>query len=118
MKQISYQEAIELMAFGGRTNIYMGRLDTAHDISIEFLRDQANDGMSFFVDDSEAWEKDKAVPVDAGNEKFEEVPVPGGREGETVKLIKSPPAADLTEPMTKPKTRKPESKTKRKKIDK
>lgn len=108
MKQISYQEAVELMAFGGRTDIYMGKLETAYDISIEYLHDQANDGTSFFVDDSEAWEKDKPVPYDS--EEYEEVPVPGGVDGETVKLLKD---KSKSKPKSKPKTkRKPVDKGK------
>jgi len=109
MKQISYQEAVELMAFGGRTDIYMGHLETAHDISIEVLRGQANDGIAFFIDDSEAWEKDKAVPAKPGSEEYEEVPVPGGVEGETVKLLKDE---------SKPKFKAKKSKPKRKPVDK
>lgn len=111
MKQISYQEAIELMAFAGRQDIYVGRLETAYDVSVEVLRDQANEGAVFFVDDSEAWEKDKAVPARSDSEEYEDVPVPGGREGETVKLLKD-------ESKTKTMTKKSKTTTKRKTVDK
>jgi hypothetical protein len=140
MKQISYQEAVELMAFGGRTDIYMGKLETAHDTPINLLRDKANEGIAFFVDDSEAWEKVRDVrkpednseveetphiPICFDGKEIDEVPVPLGRKGETVKLLKSAPADDLSESVeSEIKAKKPKTKQRqlpkpaKKKIDK
>lgn len=88
MKQITYQEAIELMAFAGREDILFGLLEPAHNEEISVLHEIANCGALFFVKEaSEPQDKDKPEMID--------VPVPGAS-GETVRLIKEkkPPIDD------------------------
>lgn len=83
MKQISYQEAIELMAFAGRKDIYMGKLEPAFDIKIGALSVEANDGALFFVGEAEP---PKMVhDPEPAKKPCVTVPVPG-TPGETVKL--------------------------------
>lgn len=105
MKQISYQEAIELMAFAGRKDIYMGKLDPACNASLDYLRDEANNGAMFFVDEAEP-----AHDSEPAKKPCVTVPVPG-TSGETVRLLKTKLdilADTIASPAAKPTTKQRE----------